>query len=160
VWGGFTMTADIDAGPDGSGVVFAVGDWFGGYALYLVDGRAHFTFARSADILELAASSPLTTGRHAIAVSYALGADGAPGRMVLLIDDATVDEIPVEGMLPVALQHGGAGLRLGRDTGFPVSPRYTPPAPFSGTVHQLHVETPSGARPDPGDEVRRALHAD
>jgi arylsulfatase len=160
LWGGFTMTAEIDAGPDDGGVVFAIGDWFGGYALYLVDGRAHFTFARSADILELAASSPLVAGRHAIAVSYALGADGAPGRMVLLVDDASVDEVPVAGMLPVALQHGGAGLRLGRDTGFPVSPRYTPPAPFSGTVHQLHVETPSGARPDPADEVRTALHAD
>ncbi len=51
LWGGFDITADID-GADG--VVFALGDWFGGYALYLVGGRAHFTFARAADALELA----------------------------------------------------------------------------------------------------------
>ncbi len=87
LWGGFTMTAEIDAGPDDGGVVFAMGDWFGGYAMYLVDGRVHFTFARSADTLELAAPTPLSAGRHAIAVSYALGPDHAPGRMVLLVDD-------------------------------------------------------------------------
>ena len=109
------------------------------------DGQAHFTFARSADTLELAAADTASAGRHEITVSYTLGQDGAPGRMVLLVDDAAVDETAVEGMLPVALQHGGAGLRLGRDSGFPVSPRYTPPAPFSGTVHQLRVDTP-GAR--------------
>ena len=80
--------------------------------------------------------------------------------MVLLVDGAEVDAIAVEGMLPLALQHGGAGLRLGHDSGFPVSPRYSPPAPFSGTVHQLRIETPGAARPDPADEVRAALHAD
>ena len=62
LWGGFTMTAEIDAGPDDGGVVLAIGDTFGGYALYLVDGRAHFTFARSADTLELAAPTPLAAG--------------------------------------------------------------------------------------------------
>ena len=80
--------------------------------------------------------------------------------MVLLVDGAAVDETAVQGMLPVALQHGGAGLRLGWDSGFPVSPRYTPPAPFSGTVHLLRIETPGAFQPDPADEVRAALHAD
>ena len=64
LWGGFDITADIDTGPDGAdGVVFALGDWFGGYALYLVGGRAHFTFARAADALELA--TPGVLGRRA-----------------------------------------------------------------------------------------------
>ena len=125
-----------------------------------MDGRAHFTFARSADALELAASTPLSTGRHQIAVSYTLGRDGAPGRMVILVDDAAADETAVQGTLPVALQHGGAGLRLGRDSGFPVSPRYTPPAPFSGTVHRVRIDTPGAPGSDPADEVRTALHAD
>ncbi len=121
LFGGFRMTADVDAGPDDDGVVFAIGDWFGGYALYLVDGRAHFTFARSADALELAASTSLATGRHQLDVSYTLGESDGPGRVVLSVDGAAADEAAVKGMLPVALQHGGAGLRLGRDSGFPVS---------------------------------------
>ena len=93
-------------------------------------------------------------------MTYALGTDGAPGRMALEVDGTQVDEIEVSGMLPIALQHGGAGLRLGRDAGFPVSPAYWPPAPFTGTVHQLRIETPGPSTPDRSAEVGAALHAD
>ena len=80
--------------------------------------------------------------------------------MALFIDQAEVGTIEVDGLLPLALQHGGAGLRLGHDSGFPVSDRYTPPAPFNGTVHELRIDAPGSHRPDPADEVRAALHAD
>ncbi len=80
--------------------------------------------------------------------------------MALLLDGIEVHATNVEGLLPMALQHGGAGLRLGRDSGFPVSARYSPPAPFNGTLHRLRIETPGARRPDPADEVRTALHAD
>jgi arylsulfatase len=161
LWGGFDITADIDTDRDAAdGVVFALGDWFGGYALYLVGGRARFTFARAADALELAMPSVLGAGHHAVTVSYAVGEGGTAGRMVLLVDGLEVDEVSVEGMLPLAVQHGGAGLRLGWDSGFPVSSRYAPPARFSGTVHEVRVDTPGTLRPDATDEVRAALHAD
>ena len=161
LWGGFDMTADIDLGPGGTdGVVYALGDWFGGYALYLVGGRAHFTFARGAGPLELVAPAALGAGRHEVLVSYSVGDGDGIGRMVLVVDGAAVDETAVEGMLPLALQHGGAGLRLGWDSGFPVSSRYTPPARFGGTVHEVRVDTPGSLRADPADEVRAALHSD
>ena len=102
----------------------------------------------------------LTAGRHEVTVSYVVGAGRAPGRMVLLVDGDAVDQTTVEGTLPLALQHGGAGLRLGWDSGFPVSARYEPPAHFEGTVHEVRVDTPGSLRPNPADEVRAALHAD
>jgi arylsulfatase len=80
--------------------------------------------------------------------------------MALLVDGEEVDATTVEGTLPLAVQHGGAGLRIGRDIGFPVSPRYAPPAPFGGTVHQVRIDAPDAAQADPVDEVRAALHAD
>ena len=132
-------------------------------------GRAwsHFTFARAGDALELAMPSALGAGRHELAVSYAVGEGDAPGRMVLLVDGAEVDATTVEGMLPLAVQHGGAGLRLGWDSGFPVSPRYAPPAPFDGTVHgsgrhaRALAARPGrrGARRAPRRLTRRALTA-
>jgi arylsulfatase A-like enzyme len=161
LWGGFRMTADIDTGsgsPDG--VVCALGDWFGGYALYVAEGRARFTFARSFDVIELADGATLEPGGHELAVFYALSQGGAPGRMTLTVDGNDVDAVDVEGALPLAVQHGGAGLRIGRDIGFPVSTRYTPPAPFGGTVHQVRIDAPGTARTDPAEEVRTALHAD
>ena len=92
-------------------------------------------------------------------MAYEIGPEGA-GRMALLVDGIEVDAVAVEGPLPIAIQHGGAGLRLGHDSGFPVSARYAPPAPFSGTVHQVKIETPGAHRPEPADEVGAALHAD
>ena len=80
--------------------------------------------------------------------------------MELAVDDRRVDAVAVEGMLPLALQHGGAGLRLGYDSGFPVSPLYRPPARFTGAVHFVKIETPGPAVTSPTEEVRTALHGD
>jgi hypothetical protein len=71
-----------------------------------------------------------------------------------------VGELPFGGGFPLAMQHGGAGLRLGADTGLPVSPRYTVPARWNGTLASVRIQTPGPGRPDPLDEVRTALHAD
>ena len=60
----------------------------------------------------------------------------------------------------MALQHGGAGLRIGYDSGFPVSRALRPAGAFTGTVHRVRIETPGPSRPEPADEVRAALHAD
>ena len=158
LWGGFDLTADIDLPADADGVICALGDWFGGYALYALGGTVRFTFARSADAIELATPSVLGAGFHQLCVLYEVGTEH--GRMVLRVDGVEVDEASVDGFLPMALQHGGAGLRLGSDSGFPVSARYSPPASFNGTVHRLKIETPGARRPAPADEVRAALHAD
>jgi arylsulfatase A-like enzyme len=161
LWGGFVLTAEIDAvGPDTTGVICAIGDWFGGYALYAVDGVTHFAFARAADALHLSGDVPLAAGRHEVVVSYRFGADGGPGQMELALNGRRVDAIAVEGMLPLAIQHGGAGLRLGYDSGFPVTARYHPPAPFSGVVHFVRIDTAGAAVPSPADEVRAGLHSD
>jgi hypothetical protein len=161
LWGGFLLTAEIDSVAEETlGVVCAMGDWFGGFALFVVDGVAHFAFARAADALALHDDTVLGVGRRTIAVSYQFGHDGGAGQMELSIDGRRVHAITVEGMLPLALQHGGAGLRLGHDSGFPVSPLYRPPAVFSGTVHFVTIEAPGAAIADPAEEVRAALHGD
>jgi arylsulfatase len=64
------------------------------------------------------------------------------------------------GMIPFALQHGGAGLRLGFDVGFPVSERYQPPGRWNGTVHSFRIEAPGPAPVDTAEEIRSALHSD
>jgi hypothetical protein len=161
LWGGFTLTAEIDAvAPATQGVICAMGDWFGGYALYVVDGVVSFTFARAADALELNGAAPLEAGRHTLAVSYRVEDDGGLGQMELTVDGHRADTTAVEGMLSLALQHGGAGLRLGHDSGFPVSARYQPPASFTGVVHFVRIETPGAATATPADEMRAALHGD
>ena len=133
LWGGFDITADIDTDRDGAnGVVFALGDWFGGYALYLVDGRVHFTFARAADTLELALASVLGAGHHEIGVSYAVGERGGPGRMVLLVDEAQVDETAVHGMLPARRPARRGGIATGPGQRVPRVRALQPPGTLRG----------------------------
>ncbi len=152
LWGGFRIAADAtvpDAGAEG--VLAALGDWNGGWALYAVDGRLVFAFSRGGELLRVVAPSPLLSGRHLLAVS------GAGSRFTLWCDDASLAVLDFEGGLPFALQHGGTGLCLGYDRGFPVSDDYTPPAPWSGVLHEVVVES---GTPAPPSDLETALHVD
>lgn len=149
---GFRITADATVPAAGAaGVLAALGDWNGGYALYAVEGRLAFAFSRGGELLRVVSPSPLPAGRHRLAVR-----GGAMG-FALSVDDEPAGEVAFEGGLPIALQHGGAGLRLGYDAGLPVCDDYTPPARWTGELHEVVVEP--GVAP-PLADVRAALHAD
>ena len=121
------------------------------------DGRPQFSLARAADALHLSAAVVLAPGRRQVAVHYTYG---EPGHMALLLDGSPVDEIDVEGLLPFAIQHGGAGLRIGYDIGLPVSALYSPPARFSGTVHFVRYQTGGNRTAPAAEDIRTALHGD
>ena len=128
-----------------------MGDWFGGYALFVVDGRAHFTFARAADALALAMTAVMEPGRRSIAVSYRVrprwrtGRDGAVGRRAGSPRPSRWREC-----CRSPSSTAGRACGWGSTAAFPVSPRYRPPAVFSGTVHFVRIEALGGAVPDPG----------
>ena len=152
LWGGFKITADATVPEEGaSGVLAALGDWNGGWALYAAGGRLVFAFSRGGDLLRVASTDALSPGRHR------LGASGAGSRFTLWCDDVSIGELQFEGGLPFALQHGGTGLCLGYDRGFPVSDEYTPPARWTGVLHEVVIEP---GLPAPPPDVRAALPAD
>ena len=68
LWGGFHSRPRSTRSRGCDGVISALGDWFGGYALYASEGAVHFTFARSADAIELASPRPSPPGRHKLSV--------------------------------------------------------------------------------------------
>jgi len=159
LWGGFRITAIADVVDEPDGVLVAMGDWNGGYALFVADGHLVFTFCRAGDALEVVGDRPVPTGRQSLGVHYAL-LDDHRGTFTLLHGDVAVGRLEFDGMLPLAIQHGGAGLRLGRDVGLPVSTRYSPPAPWNGDLVEVRVQTPGAPPPDPAEEIRAALHGD
>jgi len=159
LFGGFRITADVEVPAGGAeGVVFALGDWNGGFCLFVTGGRAVFNFSRAGEVLEVQSPHTLPAGRQHLGISYVIG-EGDPSSFNFLIGEEVVASSFFDGALPVALQHGGAGLRIGYDAGLPVSDLYSPPAAFTGTVHSVRFETP-GAPVNPVDEVRAALHSD
>jgi arylsulfatase A-like enzyme len=159
LFGGFRLSADVVAAPDPAGVLFALGDWNGGFALYLTGGRLAFTYSRAGDLLEVTADRPLRPGPQTLGVTCSLE-PGTGGTLRLWCGDVTVGVLDFAGSLPFALQHGGAGLRLGYDSGLPVSPRYTVPAPWNGQLASVRVQTPGPSLPSPAEEISGALHAD
>jgi arylsulfatase len=159
LFGGFRITAEVAVSvgaPDG--VVFAVGDWNGGYALYVIGDNTYFTFSRAGQVIEVSSPANLRPGNHSLGVAYTVG-HGAQSSFTLLHTEEVLATTFFEGHLPLALQHGGTALRIGYDAGLPVSERYQPPAAFTGTVASVRFETP-GRPVDVVSEARAALHSD
>jgi arylsulfatase len=160
LFGGFLITAEVEVPGEGaSGILCALGDWNGGYALFVDDGRLVFTFSRAGELLEVVGDQPVPAGPQSLGVSYVIDAGGA-GTFTLLHGETTVGNLGFTGMLPLAIQHGGAGLRLGHDAGLPVSERYSPPFSWNGTLSAVRVKTPGAPSADPAEEIRAALHSD
>jgi arylsulfatase A-like enzyme len=159
LFGGFRITADVEATDAPEGVLCALGDWNGGYALFVAEGRLIFCFSRAGEMLEVVGDRPVYPGPQKLGVSYAL-TEGLDGRFVLLHGETAVGELAIREMLPVAVQHGGAGLRVGHDQGFPVSERYRPPFPWNGRLHAVQIAAPGPVLADPITEIRAALHGD
>jgi len=158
--GGFRLTAEVVAAAEPSdGVLAALGDWNGGFALFAAGGHLAFAFSRAGELLEVIAGRPVPPGPGRLSAGYQPDPAGN-GVFRLYHDDTVVGELAVTGGLPLALQHGGAGLRLGSDAGLPVSPRYSVPAPWNGTLISVRIQTPGPRPSSPVDELRSALHAD
>jgi arylsulfatase len=161
--GGFSLSAAVEV-PDGGGegVVCALGDWSNGWAWYLLDGQPAVAFCLFGALHRVVAPKPLDGGAHRIGLAYARARTGG-GPVRLSVEGAAVAEVTLPEDLPFRWQIGGAGLRIGRDSGFPVCDDYRPPFPFTGTLDHVAVESAAVAsRPprSPGDvdaEVGRAL---
>jgi len=160
LFGGFVLSVDAELTTAGSdGVLVALGDWNGGFALFVSDGTLIFSLSIAGKLTEVLAERPVPEGRHRLSVAFLPGFE-TPSELALLHDGEIVGRGAFDGSLPVALQHGGAALRLGEDVGFPVPRRYAPPARFGGTLLSVSVATPSLEGPNPVEQIREALHSD
>jgi len=158
LFAGFRFTVRVNAADDPAGVLLALGDWNGGFALFAVDGRLTFAYSRAGEMLEVVADRLLPPGQQDLAVAYDISGD--TGTFRLLHGDTIVGRLDFAGGIPAILQHGGAGLRLGKDSGLPVSGRYRPPAAWNGELASVRLQTPGPRLPDPLDQLPGALHAD
>ena len=158
--GGFVLTARVGVPEAGaSGIVTALGDRHGGWALYLLDGRPVATFALLDGAVRVAGDSVVPPGEHVLELRYEAGRSA---RAVLAVDGSEVAEASLPGLVFFPnLSTAGAGMLVGRDRGVPVSSDYRPPFAFTGALHE--VEMRSGrpaARPARATELRAAVSSD
>jgi len=151
---GGRITAHVTAEPASEGVLFALGDWISGYGVFVIDGRPHAALAIGSEPTVVRSAEALTPGPHTVGMAVRPVDDGT--ELVLEVDGRAVGVGHADHGMPVAWQHGGTALNLGRDTGFPVNDAYRTPFPWNGELEKVVV---AGGDPGPPD-LPTALHAD
>ncbi len=137
------------------GVLVAQGGRFGGFALYVRGGRAHYTYNFAGVTETTVSSAPLAPGRHVVGVELT-PLRGLGMHADLFVDQAVVASTDIPRTAPFRFALHGEGLCCGYDDGTPVSEAYASPFRFTGVLHDVTVDVSGTAIRDVAAEVRRA----
>jgi arylsulfatase len=135
----YSITAELAVPKGGAeGVLLESGSQFGGYALYVKDGRPVYEYAFSErERVSIFGDGPLPSGQTT--VRFAFKKTGTrQGTGTLLVDGTVVGTATLPKTWPsVGIT---AGLRCGRGGPSPISDGYASPFPFNGLIHRVVVE--------------------
>ena len=148
-----TITAYVTIPEGGAeGVLACSGGEFGGWSLFIRDGRLRYThnYLKIKDF-EVTSAKEVPTGKRRLSVRFtpkskSVKPDLFTGDVSLFIDGEKVGEIKD---IKTAGQYSaitGYGLLIGRNTGTPVSHSYEPPFSFTGTIEKVTVDRRDGPR--------------
>ena len=140
-----------DAKPNG--VLVAQGGQFGGWALYVIDGKPVYCYNLfGVDRFKVASEAELQSGERQVRMefSYDGGGLGKGGDVALYIDGTKVGEGRVEATQPM-LFSADETTDVGSDTATPVSDDYDPKTShFTGKIEWVQI--------DLGDDAQDADH--
>jgi arylsulfatase A-like enzyme len=139
----FSIVADVRIpASDASGVVLAQGGRFGGWSLWLKDGRPRFTYNwLGIERYEVAAGAPMRAGDQVLRFDFAYdgGKPGAGGVGRLSVGGTRLAEGRIDRTQPFAFS-ADEGADVGEDLATPVSEEYQIPATFTGTIRKITIE--------------------
>ncbi len=153
----FSVLAEVQIPSSGaSGVILAQGGRFGGWSLWLQDGRPRFTYNwLGIERYEVAASNPMPPGEQVLRFDFTYdgGKPGAGGIGRLSLGGTTLAEGRIARTQPFIFS-ADEGADVGEDLATPVTEEYRVPATFTGTIHKITIEV----QPIPGAD-RPAVQA-
>jgi arylsulfatase len=128
-----------------SGVLATIGGRFGGWALWLDNGKPRFAYALSnqpAHKFHVASNQALAPGNHVVRVrfNYAGGGIGKGATATLLVDEKEVGQVSIPQTVAARFSLDET-FDVGEDTGTPVVEDYAAKMPyeFTGTLKKLGV---------------------
>jgi len=134
----YVITADFDADEIVEGIILAWGSRFGGFVLYVKDGRLQYEYVYSDSVNHmLAAPFPVRAGKRTVQLKFERG-QGQGNRASLLVDGQAAGSIDTPRTWPT--HRTTAGLNCGQDAGAPVSEAYERPFQFTGRSLRVTVE--------------------
>ena len=140
----FTVTAAVDTpgGGETNGVIIAQGGRFGGWALYVKQGRAKFVYnvlGMQEFITE--ATEAIVTGSHQIRAEFAYDGGGLAkgGNVTLYYDGRSVGTGRV-GLTQPLIFSADETTDIGDDVGMPVSADYSGSSRFNGRIDVVQID--------------------
>ncbi|MGH7005318.1 MAG: sulfatase/phosphatase domain-containing protein, partial [Alphaproteobacteria bacterium] len=132
----FKILAEVEFTGESQGVIFAQGSRFGGYTMFVKEGKLFWVYNFLGIPPEQRLVSPAPTrGKHIVGVEFVKKNIGknheALGTMKLFVDD----KVAAQGQFRTQTGHYalcGEGLCIGCDSGDAVSSEYKPKFPFTG----------------------------
>ncbi|WP_339748752.1 arylsulfatase [uncultured Rubinisphaera sp.] len=137
----FTITADVEVSDSKTeGMIVTNGGRFGGYGLYLLDGKPVFVYNMLAlERFRWEADSALTAGKHTIEFDFKYDGPGMAkgGTGVLSVDGKKVATQDIPHTIPAILTIDES-MDIGSDTRTPVDEDYKLPFQFTGEINKVH----------------------
>ncbi len=138
-----TITADVEIPKNGAnGAILAQGGRFGGWSLFVKDGKPIYTYNwLGLQRYTLAAKQALPAGKSTIRVEFAYdgGGVGKGGVATLFVNGKNVATGRIEQTQCCAFSIDDAA-DVGADEGTPVTEAYTVPAKFTGKIAKVTIE--------------------
>jgi arylsulfatase len=145
-----TITAEVDVPKKASGVILAQAGRFGGWSLYLKDGKPTYTYNwLGLQRTTLAAKQALPAGKAIIRFAFAYDGDGVGkgGTGTLLVNGKNVATGRIERTQCCAFS-ADEGADVGADEGTPVTEAYKVPFKLTGKIAKVTIELQEMKRAD------------
>ncbi|MGZ8094847.1 MAG: arylsulfatase [Methylosarcina sp.] len=156
-----TVIAEVEIPQDGAnGVILAQGGRFGGWSLYMKEGKPVYTYNLvGTERTNVAASQALPAGKATIALDFAYegGGPGKGGTAILSVNGQKVAEARVPRTTPLIFS-ADEGADVGMDQDTPVTEDYKQgDNTFTGKIVKVTVETkaPQNANPSKQADAKR-----
>ncbi|QOV90922.1 arylsulfatase [Humisphaera borealis] len=140
-----TITAEVDLKDDKTnGVIIAQAGYFGGWVVYMKDGKPHHEYNFFAlERTNIAGESALPAGKHTISYEFIPDQNkpGTGGKSILSVDGRKVAEAKIPKTQPFSFS-ADEGADVGIDAETNVSKDYKPglPSSFTGKIIKVTVE--------------------
>ena len=136
----YTMTADVEVGANGNGVIVCQGGRFGGLSFYMKEGRPMFTYNYlGLNSTHVTSGVVLPPGRHTLVYDfkYAGGGAGKGGVGTITVGGAKVAEAEIERTQPGIFSVDDLA-DVGADDGTPVADYGASPK-FNGKIRHVTI---------------------
>ncbi len=138
-----SITAEVDMRePGASGVIVAQGGEFGGWSLYLADGKPSYCYNLfGLRRFNVEGSTPVSAGKHQVRAefNYDGGGLGKGGTVALYVDGSKSGEGRVEGTVPMIFSADETA-DVGVDNSSPVAEYATADTHFKGRINWVQLD--------------------